>query len=293
LDTLSLRVFSPLATRKVNAFKTAGINRFVVGANFSLVDAQLVLNGSPVTSENRSHITEDSVYVYGAFSDLTEANLVVLKDSFVDTLKTRITPKDKAFPLRVMSDKKRGMLTPIDTLSYSVNGKITALDSAFILVKNAVDSSFVAFDLTYLGANQFSIVPKTNIEKGVVVFKKGAMNCGSTMNMDSTGFAFQYGALEDFGVLDAVLNDFSGSFILQLKRGNELVSERTVSGGTTVHYEYLEPAEYTFVLIEDLDGNGKWTTGNLIQGIQPEMVYRFSQVTKVRANWDVSVELRP
>ena len=293
LDTLSLRVFSPLSTRKVNTFKTAGINRFVVGANFSLVDAQLVLNGSPVSPENRSQITEDSVYVYGAFSDLTEANLVVLKDSFVDTLKTRITPKDKAFPLRVMSDKKGGMLAPIDTLSYSVNGKITALDSAFILVKNAVDSSFVPFDLTFRGANQFYIVPKTKIQKGVVILKKGAMNCGSTMNMDSTSFTFQYGALEDFGVLDAVLNDFSGSFILQLKRGNDLVSERICSGGTTVHYEHLEPAEYTFVLIEDLDGNGKWTTGNLSQGIQPEMVYRFSQATKVRANWDVSVELRP
>lgn len=293
LDTLSLRIFSPLAARKVNAFKTAGINRFVVGANFSLVDAQLVLNGSPVTPENRGLITEDSVYVYGAFSDLTEANLVVLKDSFVDTLKTRITPKDKAFPLRTMSDKKGGMLAPIDTLSYSINGKITALDSAFILVKNTADSSYVPYDLAIRGVNTFSIVPKTKVEKGVVVLKKGAINCGSTMNMDSTGFAFQYGALEDFGVLDAVLNDFAGSFILQLKRGNELVSERICSGGTTVHYEYLEPAEYTFVLIDDRDGNGKWTTGDLDQGIQPEMVYRFSQATKVRANWDVSVELRP
>jgi hypothetical protein len=231
--------------------------------------------------------------VYGAFSDLTEANLVVLKDSFVDTLKTRITPKDNAFPLRTMSDKKGGMLAPIDTLSYSVNGKITALDSAFILVKNTADSSFVPFDLAIRGVNTFSIVPKTTIEKGVVVLKKGAVNCGSTMNMDSTGFVFQYGALEDFGVLDAVLSDFAGSFILQLKRGNELVSERICAGGTTVHYEYLEPAEYTFVLIDDRDGNGKWTTGDLGQGIQPEMVYRFSQVTKVRANWDVSVELRP
>jgi uncharacterized protein (DUF2141 family) len=293
LDTLSLRVFNPLAARKVNAFKTSGINRFVVGANFSLVDAQLELNGSPITPENRSHITEDSLYVYGAFSDLTEANLVVLKDSFVDTLNTRITPKDKTFPMRVMSDKKGGMLAPIDTLTYSVNGKITALDSTFILVKNTVDSSFVPFDLAIRGVNQFNIVPKTKIEKGVVILKKGAVNCGSTMNMDSTGFVFQYGELEDFGVLDVVLSDFAGSFILQLKRGNELVSERICSGGTTVHYEYLEPAEYTFVLIDDRDGNGKWTTGDLSQGIQPEMVYRFSQATKVRANWDVSVELRP
>jgi hypothetical protein len=47
------------------------------------------------------------------------------------------------------------------------------------------------------------------------------------------------------------------------------------------------------VLIDDRDGNGKWTTGDLSQGVQPEMVYRFSQATKVRANWDVSVELRP
>jgi uncharacterized protein (DUF2141 family) len=293
LDTLSLKLFSPIVNRKVNSFKTAGINRYVVGANFSLVDAQLILNGSPITRENRSHITEDSVYLYSAFTDLTEANLVVLKDSFVDTLKTRIAPKDKTFPLRVMPDKKAAMLAPKDTLSYSVNGKISALDSAYISVKNLADSSFVPFELALVGVNEFSVFPKQKIEKGVVVLKKGAVNCGSTMNMDSTGFAFQYGAIEDFGVLDAVLSDFKGRLILQLKRGNELVSERTCEGGTTVHYEYLEPAEYTFVLIEDRDGNGKWTSGNLGQHIQPEMVYRYSQATKVRANWDVSVELRP
>jgi uncharacterized protein (DUF2141 family) len=293
LDTLSLQVFSPTATKKVNSFKPAGINRFVVGANFSLKDAELVLNGSTVSPENRGHIADDSVYLYSAFSDLTEATLVVLKDTFVDTLRTRITPKDRVFPMRVMSEKKGGMLAPIDTLSYSVNGKITAVDSAFIFVKDLADSSFVPYEIALRGGNQFSVVLKKPITKGVVILKKGAINCGSTMNLDSTGFAFNYGELEDFGVLDAVLNEFTGGLILQLKRGNELVSERTCAGGTTVHYEYLEPAEYTFVLFEDRDGNGKWTTGDFSQGLQPEKVYRFSQATKVRANWDVSVELRP
>ena len=64
-------------------------------------------------------------------------------------------------------------------------------------------------------------------------------------------------------------------------------------GGTTVRFNDLEPTEYTFVLIEDRDGDGKWSGGDVKQRIQPEQVFRFSKPTKVRANWDVSVELQP
>ncbi len=293
IDTMDIRMFNPILKRKVNTFKAAGINRYVVGANFSLNDAALTLNDNPLDKSEITHITEDSVYIYRGFSDLTEANLIVLKDTFVDTLRTRISAKDKTFPIRIESKRKGGMYTPIDSLMYSVNGKITALDSGFIYVKNLIDSSFVPFQLHYNDINQFSIVPKTKVEKGVVIFNKGAIRCGSTMNMDSTGFTFQYGELEDFGELYAVLRDFTGPLILQLKRGNETISERLCSGGTTVRYDYLEPAEYTFVLIEDLNGDGKWSGGDLKRVIQPEQVYRFSKPTKVRANWDVSVELQP
>lgn len=293
IDTLAVRMFTPVSKRKVNTFKTAGINRYVVGANFSLSDATLTLNGSPLEKGDISRITEDSIYIYSGFSDLTESNLVVLKDTFVDTLRTRITAKDKDFPLRIESNRKGGLYTPLDTLMYSVNGKITALDSGFIFVKNLADSSFVPFQLNYHDINQFTVVPASKVEKGVVIFKKESINCGSTQKMDSTGFTFQYGEIEDFGVLYAVLRDFTGPLILQLKRGNETISERLCTGGTTVQYDYLEPAEYTFVLIEDLNGDGKWSEGDLKQRIQPEQVYRFSKPTKVRANWDVSVELQP
>ena len=293
IDTVAVRVFNPISKRKVNTFKTAGINRYVVGANFSLKDATLTLNGSPVEQGDLSHITEDSIYVYQGFSDLTEANLVVMKDTFVDTLRTRISTKDKTFPLRIESSRKGGMYTPLDTLTFSVNGRITALDSGYIFVKNLADSTFVPFQLAFRDINQFTIVPNTKVEKGVVIFTKGAINCGATQKMDSTGFTFQYGEIEDFGVLDAVLSNFTGPLILQLKRGNETIEERPCVGGTTVRFNYLEPAEYTFVLIEDRDGDGKWSGGDVKQRIQPEQVFRFSKPTKVRANWDVSVELQP
>ena len=293
IDTVAVRMFNPISKRKVNTFKTAGINRYVVGANFSLKDATLTLNGSPVEKGNLSYITEDSIYVYQGFSDLTEANLVVMKDTFVDTLRTRISTKDKTFPLRIESSRKGGMYTPLDTLTFSVNGKITALDSGYVFVKNLADSTFVPFQLAFRDINQFTIVPNTKVEKGVVIFTKGAINCGATQKMDSTGFTFQYGEIEDFGVLDAVLSDFTGPLILQLKRGNETIEERPCVGGTTVRFNFLEPAEYTFVLIEDRDGDGEWSGGDVKQRIQPEQVFRFSKPTKVRANWDVSVELRP
>ena len=61
----------------------------------------------------------------------------------------------------------------------------------------------------------------------------------------------------------------------------------------TYGFPPLEDEVTLFMQSFDLNGDGKWSGGDLKRLIQPEQVYRFSKPTKVRANWDVSVELQP
>jgi hypothetical protein len=44
-------------------------------------------------------------------------------------------------------------------------------------------------------------------------------------------------------------------------------------------------------VIDDKNNNGRWDTGDLKESIQPEQVYLFSTPSKVRANWEIEVEL--
>jgi hypothetical protein len=44
-------------------------------------------------------------------------------------------------------------------------------------------------------------------------------------------------------------------------------------------------------VIIDANKNGKWDSGNYEKGILPENIYTFSEVTKVRANWEIDLKL--
>jgi uncharacterized protein (DUF2141 family) len=60
----------------------------------------------------------------------------------------------------------------------------------------------------------------------------------------------------------------------------------------SVVWERLRPGEHLLRLIIDRNGNGRWDTGDLDQGIQPEPVLPHDEGINVRAAWDLGVVLQ-
>lgn len=52
--------------------------------------------------------------------------------------------------------------------------------------------------------------------------------------------------------------------------------------------EYMQAGTYYARAYADANGDGKWTTGNLTQKIQPEDVYYFPKKINLKKNWDVT-----
>ena len=63
---------------------------------------------------------------------------------------------------------------------------------------------------------------------------------------------------------------------------------RNISANSSYTFNYVRPGKYTFRLIEDLNSNDMWDTGNYIKRKQPEPVYYFPSEIDVRANWDLN-----
>ena len=63
---------------------------------------------------------------------------------------------------------------------------------------------------------------------------------------------------------------------------------KNVDQNTAYNFEYIKPGKYTFRLIEDLNKNDIWDTGNYLKKIKPEPVYYFPSELEVRANWDLN-----
>jgi len=95
---------------------------------------------------------------------------------------------------------------------------------------------------------------------------------------------------KDFGAIDLVLKGFDTNLLVDLYLGKEKVqSIRTKEN--QCRFENLIPGNYSFVVVNDENNNGRWDTGDFSSAIQPEQVYRFSTSSKVRANWEIEVEL--
>ena len=63
-------------------------------------------------------------------------------------------------------------------------------------------------------------------------------------------------------------------------------------GSTKVQWSLLPPGTYALKLIEDLDGDGRWTPGALAGRRGPERAWRYPESISLRAGWDLDTEWR-
>jgi hypothetical protein len=79
------------------------------------------------------------------------------------------------------------------------------------------------------------------------------------------------------------------SYVLQLLDGTNLVAETRFNAETSTNkliFKHLQVATYTARLLDDLNGNGRWDTGDIGAMRQPEQVYT-KKLEALRANWDL------
>jgi uncharacterized protein (DUF2141 family) len=83
-----------------------------------------------------------------------------------------------------------------------------------------------------------------------------------------------------------------GPFILQIlsAQGSLVYTERCGALPHTVERTGMPAGAYTLKLIQDLDGDGHWTTGSFPARRQPEPVFRQAGTVEVRAGWQVGVD---
>ena len=56
------------------------------------------------------------------------------------------------------------------------------------------------------------------------------------------------------------------------------------------NFNTLSPGTYYVKIITDLNGNGRWDTGNYTKYLQPEPIFTVT-LKELRANWDVEEDI--
>ena len=117
--------------------------------------------------------------------------------------------------------------------------------------------------------------------------------------VDSAAFTDVYGAcneaielnlkvrsLEDYSTLIVKMENIDYRARIQLLSEKDVVLHELPATDEGARFEYLKPGSYFMRLYLDLNGDGKWTTGDWSKHRAPEPVYYFSGKLTLRANWD-------
>lgn len=106
-------------------------------------------------------------------------------------------------------------------------------------------------------------------------------------------FKFKVDKHENYGSLKLTINWKSPDvdYIIQLINNGSIISKAILNDTLSLKYPFLKPGKYTVRVIEDLNNNWEWDTGNYLKKRQPERVFQYAEQIIIRANWDMDIEL--
>ena len=183
-------------------------------------------------------------------------------------------------------------LTFKESIKLSSNIPIKKIEDSLISVRD-IDSILVPF-VSSVNDNldeidiKFEVSPSDNYR---ILILPNAIKDIKGVSNDTLQFNLTSQSLEDYGniYLDVIRNTQSKFILHLINQNGDIVREYdNVDQNITYNFEYIRPGEYSFRLIEDLNKNNIWDTGNYLQRVKPEPVYYFPSELEVRANWDLN-----
>ena len=255
--------------------------------------------------EINSVIPDSIDYTYTK-EEMSDTIYLWLSNNSFDSLNFNLIEKDTTKLSTIKFDRKRDTL--IDSLNVSAktvnvihlkesfklssNIPIKKIEDSLISVRD-IDSILVPF-VSSVNDNldeidiKFEVSPSDNYR--ILILPNAIKDIKGVTN-DTLQFNLTSQSLEDYGniYLDVIRNTQSKFILHLINQNGDIVREYdNVDQNITYNFEYIRPGEYSFRLIEDLNKNNIWDTGNYLQRVKPEPVYYFPSELEVRANWDLN-----
>ena len=171
-----------------------------------------------------------------------------------------------AFPIDSLNDNMFHLWQKVDTILKPMAVKLEKKDSmgmeVYIMAKLLPEASY-----------------QLKIDSAACIDIYGICN-------DSIEATLKLKSKEEYSSLTVKLEAFDSLARIQLLNDKDVVIRELPATNDGTKFEYLAPTTYYLRLYIDLDGDGKWTTGDWLLKRQPEPIYYFPKKLKLRANWD-------
>ena len=293
IDSVPLQFYTP-KNEKIGKLRFYAPGILSLSAGYPLTNTEFQLNGKTVESNRMRIVQPDSVLFFTETDTLTQVKLIANSTNRTDTVSMILSKKDKSIAPKLITVKKTPNYSPIDTLSFDYSDLITGLNPSKIQAVNLSDTSMIDLNSVTYTNNLIKVeLPRTKKQDVVLTFQKGAFSSLNSSANDSVSFQLRLLDEKEYGTINLTLWESDSPLFVEILLGNNVVSKQSVVSNNSVTFPFLEPGEYRFRVTADANQNGLWDTGNDQIALQPEKIFLFSTKTKVRANWEVDVQLEP
>ena len=201
---------------------------------------------------------------------------------------------DRPMPIEFLglSASPTGTMEMTDTLSLTFAEPIAQLDSSLLRLEQLVDSVWTPVDFRFFpdstnALRYFLLRPwnyaeeyQLSIDSATIYSVYGRWN-------NTLKNAFKVKKEDDYGHLYInVIGVDTTAFVELLNNSDLPVRTAKVKDGGALFMD-LKPDKYYARLTIDLNGNGRWDTGNYAEKRQPEQVFYCPKLFQVMQNWQV------
>lgn len=196
-----------------------------------------------------------------------------------------------------------GEVNPENSLSIDFDYPLVRLDSAALLLTLTQPDNSIE-DIPVRLVRDTALLRRWHVEapwktggQYTLTIPKDAITDVAGFSNDSIVGKYTVLDPEKFATLNVHVTgkDDNAKYIIQLLDGNNALKQekRDVTTGDW-QFKYVPAGEIKFRIIEDINGNGKWDTGNVVQRLQPERAEIFANdegedTFATKTNWEQDI----
>jgi uncharacterized protein (DUF2141 family) len=294
---LTIRLFDPVKPVKIQNKEVDKYGVAKIIFNQEIINPQVTFDD--IKQSPLLEISKDTLLVWYNQGDETAWNVYIKEEERNDTVRVRPRGKVdfmKKNKLSVTTDIKMQSKNPTKSLFLNFNYPIRNIDTQrFKLLDSAKKETPLSVFTDSLSKRKVYL--KADFQEGKIydlTALPGAFTDIYGLKNDTLFSKITVQQKKEFGnvVLKLKNLDSAKNYICQLVTGGGIVeAEFFIANATTFNktIETLQPDQYSIKIVEDLNKNRKWDTGDYDKKIQPERIF-IRQLETLRANWDVDSE---
>jgi len=246
-------------------------------------------------------VEKDSVIFWYDVEEAQDWNIYFQRDTLIDTIAVKKLDKtvfEKKAKLKFKSGNQTAF-NPNKKLNITFNYPLQEIDTAAVLVltdslQKAVSPKILIDSLNKKQLN-FSHRWKEGKTYEVLFLPNSITDIFGFQNQDTLRQTHKAALEKDFGNIVLKFENLSPdtAYVAKLMDGDKVLIETFFMQDTTAFeksFPKLLPGSYSIEFIEDVNKDGRWTTGNYDAKRQPERV--FTQILEeLRAQWDVEATI--